>query len=50
LVDRESTGWCVSVLQVAGSADSADDILAVEAMQIIAALSRCRSIDRAQKI
>lgn len=32
LVDREPTDWRVSVLQVAGSADSPDDILAMETM------------------
>lgn len=32
LVDRERTDWRVSVLQIAGSADSADDILAMEAV------------------
>lgn len=31
LVGRELTDWRVSVLQVAGSSDSADDILAMEA-------------------
>ena len=32
LLGREPTDWRVSVLQVAGSADSADDILAMEAL------------------
>ena len=31
LIGRQPTDWTVSVLQVAGSADSADDILAMEA-------------------
>ncbi len=32
LMDREPSDWRVSILQVAGSADSADDILAMEAL------------------
>ena len=32
LIGREPTDWNISILQVAGSADSLDDILAMEAM------------------
>lgn len=32
LIGREPTDWRVSILQVAGSADSADDVLAMEAL------------------
>ena len=46
LVDRESTDWRVSVLQVAGSADSADDILAMEAMWKLKLQSRNLGLNR----
>jgi len=46
LVDRESTDWRVSVLQVAGSADSADDILAMEATWKVKLQSRDLGLNR----
>ena len=46
LVDRESTDWRVSVLQVAGSADSTDDILAMEATWKVKLQSRDLGLNR----
>lgn len=46
LVDREPTDWRVGVLQVAGSADSPDDILAMEAMWKLKLQSRELGLNR----
>jgi len=46
LVNREPTDWRVSVLQVAGSADSADEILAMEAMWKLKLQSRNLGLNR----
>ncbi len=46
LVDREPTDWRVSVLQVAGSADTPDDILAMEAMWKLKLQSRGLGLNR----
>ena len=46
LIDREPTDWLVSILEVAGSADSPDDILANEAMWKLKLQSRNLGLNR----
>jgi hypothetical protein len=46
LINREPTDWRVSVLQVAGSADSDSDILAMEAVWKVKLQSRQLGLNR----